>query len=138
MGCDIHMYVEYIPKELTSKSYWQSWGARINPGRWYRLFGVLAQGVRTDDPNGFPCRDVPNDMGIYSSSDYYVTNGSKIPVSKVPCCDWHSASWLTVDEFSKALEIAGSPAPEYHALLMAMRTLEFYAESVRVVFWFDN
>lgn len=50
VGCDIHCYMEYrwVPKtvdEAHEASEWQSFGARINPGRHYQVFNRLA-GVR--------------------------------------------------------------------------------------------
>jgi hypothetical protein len=61
--------------------------------------------------------------------------------------DWHSHSWLTVEEFETALEnykglskdISWGEPIEYKALLAAMKALESTGDYVaRVVFWFDN
>lgn len=67
MGCDIHMYIEYANKkrleetrkkkaegDTEAREYWRSFGGRMNPGRDYWMFGILSQGVRSDNPNGFP------------------------------------------------------------------------------------
>lgn len=52
MGADIHMFVEYRNKKRAQedkangrKPHWYSYGDRINPGRSYIMFGILA-GVR--------------------------------------------------------------------------------------------
>ncbi len=61
--------------------------------------------------------------------------------------DWHSHSWLTTEEYEKALknyqdlskEISWGEAIEYKALLSAMKELESTGDYVaRIVFWFDN
>lgn len=62
--------------------------------------------------------------------------------------DWHSHSWLTTDELTKALEhyeavkakYSPSPelSPEWPAMLAAMRAFEERGAKTRLVFWFDN
>ncbi len=85
MGCDIHMYVEYIfqndvkryKQELKEgnsdarKPFVHSFGDQINPGRNYCMFGCLASGVRDDidgaiDPKGLPPED---QLGYMSKCD---------------------------------------------------------------------
>lgn len=51
--------------------------------------------------------------------------------------DWHTPSWLTPDEWERAIGDE-SYTDEYRALLAAMRVLERAGHDVRVVFWFDN
>lgn len=139
MGCDIHMYVEYTNKKdyeeiikNGKKPYWMSFGGRINPGRNYVLFGVLA-GVRYDFPNANYPRGLPDDLGYHSLNDsriyiseekldgeYSVTldeakrycgfspririhNNSYGEPKWVDNPDWHSHSWMTTKEFSTAL-----------------------------------
>lgn len=91
MGCDIHMYIEYVhksdverykkelkeKKEDARKPYINSFGDRLNPGRNYCMFGCLARGVRDDidgaiEPKGLPPQD---EMGYMSMSDnrVYIT-----------------------------------------------------------------
>lgn len=162
MGCDIHCYVEYKRKDST---HWNSFGERINPGRNYTLFGLLA-GVRGDDSPLYAVRGIPSDMGYYAASDYwlYISHDSKdqegncspeqaekyiqygshysADSTRVSHPDWHSHSWLSITEFATVLDryhtIPLHPsAVEYRALLAAMRVLnEEY--DVRIVFWFDN
>jgi len=61
--------------------------------------------------------------------------------------DWHSHSWLTTEEYEKALvnyktlseDVSWGEPIEYKALLAAMKVLESTGDYVaRVVFWFDN
>lgn len=86
MGCDIHMYVEYIDKEELEKyqrgerrdihgnpikPYWRDFGGKINPGRNYNMFGFLCKGVRSDHSNGFPKKGLPpfDELGYASRND---------------------------------------------------------------------
>jgi hypothetical protein len=131
MGCDIHCYIEFKEKD---DNRWRSFGERINPGRNYLMFAVLA-GVRTDNPSDalIPARGPLNDMGFSADNDAYLyihdTDGehsegttkerAKDFVEKQGCHyknnnegkptwvshpDWHSHSWLTTAEFKAALE----------------------------------
>ena len=57
--------------------------------------------------------------------------------------DWHSHSWLNVDELAAVFRVyrAAHKRPvglEYRALLSAMRYLKRESTGVRLVFWFDN
>jgi hypothetical protein len=65
--------------------------------------------------------------------------------------DWHSHSWMSIDELEEAFkrytvhasaewgEEITKPPVEYRALLASMKALEDDGENeVRVVFWFDN
>ncbi len=155
MGCDIHCYIECRdPKQPR----WRDFGGRINPGRDYRVFEKLA-GVRGfDEPEVHP-RGFPNDSAYKASDDYwlyitdtegdgyctreqaerYVEGGCvwcNEDKQRVSHPDWHSHSWLTPDEFERA--ITGFEAPEYKAILAAMRSFESQGCESRLVFWFDN
>ncbi len=163
MGCDIHMYLEYKNK-TQEKATWRGW-PRINPGRDYLLFGKLA-GVRYSDHQMFAKRGMPSDIGWMVLSDAYlyiteeetdadgsctleqakrwgnpiIENNGKPFKTLQP--DWHSHSWLSVEEFSGALEKTKeqeySHDVEYFALLAAAKTIEKEGYEVRLVFWFDN
>jgi hypothetical protein len=159
MGCDIHCYIEY--KETYG---WVSFGERINPGRNYHLFGRIA-GVR--DPSEelvVPPRGRPDDLGFRSRDDAwlyvppgpgdFVVEGWADPEDAkrwvaeglstfspdgryVSHPDHHTHTWLTPDEFARAIE-GDVHALEYRAMLAAMRSLEADGKQVRVVIWFDN
>jgi hypothetical protein len=133
MGADIHMYIEYSTKKQTKTDrpkYWYTFGGRINPGRNYTMFSLLA-GVRGSykeslTPKGKLGRD---ELGYASANDLYcfITDikcdcgesnmvtldhalkytkyGNEIVYSDgkplyVSHPDWHSHSWLTADELS--------------------------------------
>lgn len=70
-------------------------------------------------------------------------------LTRVSGPDWHSHSWLAVDELAQALDRYASKVGEYWpnengvpaewaAMLAAMRSLEASGQLVRIVFWFDN
>jgi len=136
MGCDIHLYIEYKSKKTEFDGYetgWQSSGGRINPGRNYAMFALMAD-VRNYGDNKLPVlvkrRGMPDDAG------YTATDDSRIYISDVPSSkyvsmetakswvesgsskfindndgnptwvtnpDAHSHSWLTTSEFESVL-----------------------------------
>ncbi len=157
MGCDIHCYVEYKRPDW---KHWSGFGGRINPGRSYFLFSKMA-GVRNSGeiepvvpPRGFPadCAYVAErDNYLYVTdtegegyctaerAEHYIEYGSqwKDETKKfVTHPDWHTHSWLTPNEFEKAIEEATNE--EYRAILAAMRSFESQGFAARLVFWFDN
>jgi len=160
-------------------SNWFSYGGQTNPGRNYTLFGILAE-VRGHYPDSFEPKGKldPDEMSWSARSDarLWITDQ---PYEE-GCCtleqaqrwaerglriwhdehgkptwvehpDWHSHSWMTIEELEEAFSryqvhatqewgepITGAPL-EYRALLAAMRELEDGGENeVRVIFWFDN
>lgn len=132
MGCDIHCYVEYTEKEGTIPlDDWQCFGGKINPGRHYSLFGMLA-GVRCGTaifkPRGLPetySHEVRFDHLIYvseSGADNTISsvraeqlvqlgaskyaeaaNGNKKGFITNP--DHHSHSYLSLKEYVRVLNI---------------------------------
>ena len=136
MGCDIHLYIEYKSKKTEFDGYetkWQSSGGRINPGRNYAMFALMAD-VRNYGDNKLPVlvkrRGMPDDA-TYSTADdnrmyisedegeNYVTmetaegwvksgsskfiNDNEGKPTWVTQPDWHSHSWLTTSEFESVL-----------------------------------
>lgn len=173
MGCDIHMYIQYRRK---GSDYWSGFGGRINPGRNYGMFGVLAN-VRNEMPKHFEAKGIPthelsyqcegdlymmisddgegeNETTLENALDWNKRYGCKLEFHgdkpyKVRHPDWHSHSWMTTKELSKAYnmysamykkEYGASHVPiEYKAILSVMKTLEKTGEyEAEVVFWFDN
>lgn len=135
MGCDIHLYIEYKSKKTEFDGYkhkWQSFGGRINPGRNYAMFALMA-GVRNygnELPVLIERRGMPDDAGYYAKDDNqlyisdtpeegYVTaerakrwveqgsskyiNGQDGKPIWVTNPDCHSHSWLTTSEFESIL-----------------------------------
>lgn len=158
MGCDIHAYVEYRERDR-----WSGFGGRLNPGRNYEAFGILAA-VRGDGPAIVEPRGVPSDMSWEATDDFYMhvvendkdawegavkrstaeewiqhgasrwhTDGRRITHP-----DWHTPSWLTLPEYDAALARFSAREPEYRAVAAAMRELEACGYETRLVFWFDN
>lgn len=165
MGCDIHCYVEF--KSATNK-HWQSFGERINPGRNYDLFGLLAN-VRSygSDVAMFSPRGFPENPGFMSRHDYFLWVGDQDAHNQVNKKNvksylqtfpnlltikrdgqivaianpaWHSASWLTFEELEQVTDRADKDNVwlEWLALLAAMRELRNHGQDVRLVFWFDG
>jgi len=133
MGCDIHLYIEYRPKDCTDHPNplmhrWLSLCGRLNPGRVYTLFAAIA-GVRADfgDQIKYRPRGLPTDIGpsagddsvVYiteggdgihgcsrADAERWVQQGSSVWVKDgkwVTHPDWHSHSWLTFAEFRDAI-----------------------------------
>lgn len=155
MGCDIHLAVE-------SRRYDKWWSnlTDVWTPRNYVLFGHMAEGVRYDTDDAFSQRGFPDDADWGTKEKYYLAldtlTEDNIERYKSFGCkiidefdkpywikhpDWHSASWLTLEEFEKAVELAsvaeedyGVP-DEYRAIVAYMKALNV---PTRVVFWFDN
>jgi hypothetical protein len=75
MGCDIHLYIEYKSKKPRydgSESNWASFGDRINPGRNYAMFGLMANVRNCYSDGKLPVlvepRGMPDDAN-YSTAD---------------------------------------------------------------------
>lgn len=165
-------------KQNGRKPYWYSYGDHMNPGRNYTLFAVLA-GVRGNYEDSFEPKGRLErvEMGYMSGSGahLYIVDKPTNEVREEGCCsreqaeiwaqygskiiedkwvehpDWHSHSWMTIEELEEAFERYkvhatqewGEPITdvplEYRALLASMKALEDGGENeVRVVFWFDN
>ena len=136
MGCDIHLYIEYKSKKTEFDGYdsgWQSFGGRINPGRNYAMFGLMAnvrncysdgklpvlverRGMPEDasytatDDNRIYISDVPSSRYVsMETAKSWVNSGSKFINDKegnpiwVTDPDAHSHSWLTTSEFESIL-----------------------------------
>lgn len=160
MGCDIHLFIEYKSPGLTR---WISFGRDMDLDRHYELFAHLA-GVRSGgiEPVVQPRGRVPDPAyqsqdtdrkyiseseseGTVSpanaqrwvdsgSSEYIDIDGRHVWVTHP---DWHTHTWLTPDEFEKALDL-GHAGVGYRAVLAALRCFEQAGCDARVVLWFDN
>lgn len=80
MGADIHMYVEYRNKKQAKereakgeKQYWTAYGDRVNPGRNYTMFAILAgvrgQYLESFEPKGKLSKD---EMSWTTANDAYM------------------------------------------------------------------
>jgi hypothetical protein len=151
MGCDIHMYIQYKEKK---SNYWYGFGGRINPGRDYTMFGILA-GVRdTNQPKYYDPKGLPDHELSYAANDdlyLYITdngegdgettlerakqwgvkiiNDSDGKPYRAEHPDWYNHSWLTTAELKKAYSWykkhkGWKPCLEYRVVLSTMNTLE--------------
>lgn len=168
MGCDIHLYVEYKKKGVGDR-HWLGFGNGFRLDRNYSMFGILSKGVRSEFKFSYPQRGMPEDAGTTSlndnrifisetPSDEYVTlekakqyesHGCKISYREsgeaiwVTHPDWHSHSWLTLEEFKGAIESYTTAHPDhrpvdYEAVLASMKCFDDLGYDTRIVFWFDN
>lgn len=70
MGCDIHCYIEYRERDINKENErWCSFGGRINPGRNYLMFNLMA-GIRGRG-GLFGVKGLPEQLGYYSNNDNY-------------------------------------------------------------------
>lgn len=128
MGADIHIFPE-IGQE---SKYYQTLG-ELRPGRSYVLFSRIA-GVRGGTDPVVPCRGKP-DRFYYGEEDY------------------HRWTWLTVEEFERALTLAegdlsredwyceeldSNPYPDYWAIVAMCIALQDSGYDVRLVIAFDS
>ena len=165
MGCDIHAFIEIKEGE-------DSWESISKPylSRNYGMFGLMA-GVRIESvlfkPKGLPTDcgwsvSFENELFVTTNggedhcitketAERWVASGSSKWVdekkNRVTHPDWHSHSWLTIEEFSKCItkyeklaRASGyeSTAPYYKIALATMRAAKKLGYEVRLVFWFDN
>lgn len=169
MGCDIHMYVEYTEKKEEEKwwlSFGGRFNPGRNYDLFAILADVRNyDGAKCI----YPPRGLPEPLGFRATWDYYLrVNKSAKSVDEcfegqclqshadkwtatgqsvwrddskdvVSNPDWHTPSWLYVDELEEVLKKSKwSFGREYKALLAAMKSLKNDNYLVRVVFWFDN
>jgi hypothetical protein len=70
MGCDIHCYIEY--RHAKDGGSWRPFGGRINPGRNYAVFELLA-GVRGDETRAISApRGLPDDVSYMAKDDNWL------------------------------------------------------------------
>jgi len=137
MGCDIHAYLDWDEFKKRDGTYYARNIAELHIGRDYLLFAIMA-GVRkygadiktVAEPKGLPpnisyvveneytlyvCddKDCNNETGICSrkEAENYIKYGSewwgKLKL-QVTHPDWHSTSWLNVEELKKVQGIYSS------------------------------
>lgn len=163
MGCDIHLFIEY--RESMCKR-WQALARQFCLHQNHAMFAAMA-GVcgGPDFKPSFKPRGLPEEVshraecanrllvvdGIKAEGDGEVSRSVAKKWVNEGCSrwvnddqfyithpDWHSHSWLSPDEYQRALEASESQSPDYRAVLAALRSLEQSGCEARVVFWFDN
>lgn len=127
----------FAPKGLPTDG--MSWGTEVD------AYLTINDKYAEDDNDGHYC--------TLANAERWATHGNKIYYNsdgtpwRVDHPDWHSHSWLTIEEYEQALghynklkdtdEYWGVPEA-YNAVLAAMKSLENDGFYTRVVFWFDN
>lgn len=176
-GEPIKAYWRYFGGRLNpGRNYWMfgilSKGVRIDFDE-----GFNPKGIPDFHSLSFPCMgdytlyigDKEDDEGRYTTlekaikwasdgygSKLYYRNPTDDKPFRVSSPDWHSASWLTTDEYERAIQIYKEKCkeahkkdpiynpieegilPEYEAILATMKSLDSNGMVCRVVFWFDN
>lgn len=173
---DIERYKKEIKenKKDIRKPYVHSFCDHLNPGRNYLLFGCLSDGVRTDvdgafEPKGPLSKDESGYMSHCDNILYITETGegegectleqalswgkeityldyekTKPVYTQHP--DWHSHSWLSLKEYTQAIELFNKNKDsddynvgiEYLAVRDLMKSLKKNGAIPRIVFWFDN
>lgn len=165
MGCDIHCYIEYSEYK---GSWWGFGGRinpGRDYDIFARLAGVRNYGDEIKTP--IPPRGVPADMSYEAMGDYalllsddgepdmeghvhkstaklwYGNNPEKYLIrNRMPYAvvhpDWHSHSWMTLDEFESTIKEYLDGNAIYLAMIAAMRAMESNGVKTRIIFWFDN
>lgn len=171
MGCDIHLYLQKRKRNSDNDydSQFRTFiGNRsLTTPRNYNLFAKMAK-VRGNykdsfNPRGFPddaindwtikydyCLDIEEPTDEYKEhtctkedAERWVIKGRSkfVDDTTVTNPDWHSASWLTFEEFKGCVNSTCDDdnwSFEYFAYVAAMAELETLGYETRVVFWFDN
>jgi len=89
MGCDIHLYIEYKSKKTEFDGYdsgWQSFGGRINPGRNYAMFGLMANVRNCYSDGKLPVLVEPR--GMPEDAGYTATDDNRIYISETESEDY--------------------------------------------------
>jgi hypothetical protein len=164
MGCDIHGYIEVrLNPENRPNSWWKY--AELRVMRNYAMFGLLA-GVRSEDkpivePRGWDINsDTRSEYCLYivkedsqnidndgyctmPEAERYVQYGSEFIDDKkwVTHPDWHTPSWLTADELTRAVDAYINLGYEKYGDVSFWRGLTAMLKEIpnsRFIFWFDN
>ena len=128
MGCDIHLYIE--SKTGLGDFGWESFGGRIDVGRNYELFGLLA-GVRGTREALVAPRGLPGDISVRAYKG-------------LQSSDLHCHSWLSRRELRAAIaqltmdvdvDVAWA---ESYTVLGAMKAPKAEGRTGRIVFALDS
>ena len=136
MGADIWIHVEHKPKDAS----WYAYGREFCVRRFYPLFGFMA-GARSQYEPLFAPRGLPGDMSRTTCRKY-----------KYGIPDFHTPSWLTVQEFKQCIDCAKAiaaaeglcfsadynPFEDYDMVYGYMERFDASGKDCRIVFWFDN
>lgn len=137
MGCDIHAYIE-----KTYENGYIDLVSQVYLGRDYDLFGLLA-GVRSFETPLVKPRGLPKETSYILQYEYCDYDREKDQL--IPNEDFHTHSWLTVDELKKTYKRYKKLFPENGKNLKIKAIIKFMEilnkndpNSTRFVFWFDS
>lgn len=169
MGCDIHAVIEYNPY-----GYFTDFGeVRVARDHKLFSALAFGEGGVTDKLP-YPPRGLPPDHSLRVSDLFFVEANEIAKIEAeiggdeefqpeaiartwgnwalekfltfglLPGPDWHTPSWLNINELKEALAYRSlkieERSPEFRAAFAAMKVLAeaYNTEKVRLVFWFDG
>jgi hypothetical protein len=124
MGCDIHLYIEYKSKKTEFDGYetrWQSSGGRINPGRNYAMFALMANVRNCYSDGKLPVLVEPR--GMPEDACYTATDDNRIYISETESEDYVSMEtakrWVNSGSSKFINDNDGNPTwvtqPDWHS-----------------------
>lgn len=127
MGCDIHCYIEYRDRENLTinggrENNWRSFGGRINPGRNYGLFGLMANVRSYDEPERclFKPKGLPEDIGHSAADDNFLYITEDENFKETGCIFRKRAeNWVNTGNSVYKNDVNGKPTwvsnPDWHS-----------------------
>lgn len=167
MGCNSHTYIEYRRKGCVNNG-WNSLLQQKVDSRNYALYAKMANVRNYCEISPIaPRRGFPEDAGYDTKRDYYLQINDELAAKKydgyvsseqaskwisksisffppdgsncISHPDWHSASWLTGEEFCSAVRETASDDIYWMAIAAMVESVnKTDGFECRVVFWFDN
>lgn len=131
MGCDIHACVEWREHSALADrgEWWSALTGEMHWGRSYSFFTALA-GVRCYVCEWGKCTHM-----VVPPRGWPVERALFSPFERDDA-DYHTPSWLTLDEFKRAS--AGVDWPEVLGVIAMMEAIEKTGHPTRLVFAFDS
>jgi len=143
MGCDACLAIEY----RYPSSEWKSIGGVIDAPRNYEMFGLIS-GVRGGEalfePRGLPVGELSREVSdaCFEPDSYYNIRMSGVVPERRATGDYHSASWMSLDEYESVYAEANRTMDfvpvEYIVYLDMMRSMHRNGMNTRILFWFDS
>lgn len=156
--------------ELTYKNATYNFYATLSLSRYYTMFAKMAdvrnyEEIDSETPKGLPSdasmiiiheallyilsnNDTPRDSSCRQmDAERWLSAKISLPVysGDKPCYltnpDWHSHSWLSMNELSriiKSFKKKSDAGIEYLGILDLMKSFDKHGFEMRLVFWFDN
>ena len=169
MGCNSHTYIEYRRKEYKKDSWSSLLHHEVDSRNYplYAKMADVRNYYGEKITPIAPLRGFPEDAGYAAKRDYYLRINDELAAkeydgyvsseqastwvsegisffppdgsNRISHPDWHSASWLTGDEFCSAVRETASDDIYWTAIAAMVDSVnKTDGFECRVVFWFDN